>query len=838
MRKIRSIAAVLLTAVLMTALPVLPAGEVEAGGYTVAINTSTFPDPALRSFVKDNYSPDDWVLTQEEIEKVTVMDLYDKGIQNIQGVNYFENLETLILSGNPLNCTLNLSYNKKLTYLAAGNCGLKGIVLLANPDLRVLDLDNNPDLHSVNVSNLKDLEFLTLNNTPVSKLVVTSNTNLHQLACQNCGLSKLDVSNNTKLEYLDCSMNSIDSLNVRNCPDLHTLYCGSNPMTSLDISKNTKLYSLYIYDVPLQDIDITNSPILCDLYRDGVKETDYNVTTYSYGLPHDNDIPKTWYRMMVKSSTVVLITRTITVKWSSIDGKKVKPDKVYKIREGNTFSNWFYDHEEELDEYFKTDGYYPMDNYLPTSPMTAFKDSDDFNHNVKFPEYLVKKDVTVYYYMLKPYDKVSLEVDSPVCGTSTSSGSTDPVLISDQIDDYVSFWKSAKDTTKSYEGNFEAGGTYVAEVYGHINYGYCLDKKTKIDLNGMEVVKAPQFSDGDDEIGGMFKVKGDHDWGKASYSWSSDNSKVTATAACNKHKDKTLKETVNTTSKVTKQPTTTSTGTKVLTATFSNSHFATQTKTVTIPSLTPTPKPDAAGVGGFVDRLYQEVLGRNADPNGKADWIDRVMTKGKTGADIALGFLFSPEFLNKNMDNGDFLEILYKVFFDRKSDPAGKADWLNRMANGWTKSQVIWGFINSTEWANVCLKYGIPSGGTGIPNATIEPNEKVIAFATRLYKTCLGREPEPEGLKNWSLQLANMKVSGTAAAKGFFFSQEFIDHNYSNDEFVKRLYRTFMGREADTAGYNDWMGRLAAGATREDVFYGFANSPEFQKICADYGILR
>ena len=256
------------------------------------------------------------------------------------------------------------------------------------------------------------------------------------------------------------------------------------------------------------------------------------------------------------------------------------------------------------------------------------------------------------------------------------------------------------------------------------------------------------------------------------------------------------------------------------------------------PTGNPTGTPKASGVEGFVDRLYDKVLGRKADSTGKQYWIDKVMKEGKTGADIAKGFLYSPEFLNKDMDNGAFLEILYNVFFDRASDAGGKQYWLGKMSGGMSKQDVIMGFINSTEWANVCLSYGIPSGGTGIANKTIEPNEKIVAFAERLYTTCLGRKSDANGLRDWSVKLANMKVTGTAAAYGFFFSKEFTDSNYLNDEFVRRLYKTFMDRDPDPAGFNDWMGRLARGATREEVFYGFANSAEFGRICADYGILR
>ncbi len=255
---------------------------------------------------------------------------------------------------------------------------------------------------------------------------------------------------------------------------------------------------------------------------------------------------------------------------------------------------------------------------------------------------------------------------------------------------------------------------------------------------------------------------------------------------------------------------------------------------------TPAPLPPESelGIAEFVERLYSVALGRPSDPAGKADWINRVMTQGYTGADVAKGFLFSPEFLGMDMSNDQFVEVLYKTFFDRAGDPDGKADWLNRMANGWTKENVIMGFIDSTEWANLCMTYGIPSGGQGVPNIVVQPSEGVWAFCTRLYTTCLNRDYDPNGLADWADRLANMKVTGTSAAWGFFFSTEFEAQNVSDEVFVTRLYRTFMGREPDPAGQADWMSRLTAGASREDVFYGFANSPEFGQICMSYGILR
>ena len=91
---------------------------------------------------------------------------------------------------------------------------------------------------------------------------------------------------------------------------------------------------------------------------------------------------------------------------------------------------------------------------------------------------------------------------------------------------------------------------------------------------------------------------------------------------------------------------------------------------------------------------------------------------------------------------------------------------------------------------------------------------------------------------DWATKLANMKITGTAAAHGFFFSDEFVNHNFDNAEYITRLYRTFMGREPDQGGFEYWMGRFSQGASREEVFQGFAQSKEFGEICASYGILR
>ena len=111
-------------------------------------------------------------------------------------------------------------------------------------------------------------------------------------------------------------------------------------------------------------------------------------------------------------------------------------------------------------------------------------------------------------------------------------------------------------------------------------------------------------------------------------------------------------------------------------------------------------------VGGFIDRLYNVVLQRDADPTGREYWIGQ-LASGSTGAGIARGFFFSREFLARQFSDEEYLEILYHTFFDRASDPTGRAYWLGRMNSGTSRSEVYDGFVNSVEWSNLCVRYGI-----------------------------------------------------------------------------------------------------------------------------------
>jgi len=240
----------------------------------------------------------------------------------------------------------------------------------------------------------------------------------------------------------------------------------------------------------------------------------------------------------------------------------------------------------------------------------------------------------------------------------------------------------------------------------------------------------------------------------------------------------------------------------------------------------------------FVERLYVVALNRPSEPEGKAFWVEKVENGEYNGADCARFFLLdAPEFMNRNLGDSDFLEILYHTFYDRESDEAGKACWMNRLEEGTSRRDVVNDFIESTEWCNVCATYGVRSGA--IYHGAEFPSRNAINFATRLYTCCLGREPEEKGLQYWALALTNIEQTGCTAAKNFFKSEEFLNLHLKDDEYIRRLYTTFMDREPEGSEVAYWAGEIANdNQNRDSILAFFGQSEEFTAICRKYGIER
>jgi Ca2+-binding RTX toxin-like protein len=111
-----------------------------------------------------------------------------------------------------------------------------------------------------------------------------------------------------------------------------------------------------------------------------------------------------------------------------------------------------------------------------------------------------------------------------------------------------------------------------------------------------------------------------------------------------------------------------------------------------------------------IARLYDATLDRLPDPGGLAGWV-AAYEGGTSLATIAGAFVGSAEFQARYgaLSNQAFVEQLYRFCLNREGDPAGIAGWVNTLASGTSRAQVVIGFSESAE--HIALTAASWSGG-------------------------------------------------------------------------------------------------------------------------------
>ena len=116
------------------------------------------------------------------------------------------------------------------------------------------------------------------------------------------------------------------------------------------------------------------------------------------------------------------------------------------------------------------------------------------------------------------------------------------------------------------------------------------------------------------------------------------------------------------------------------------------------------------GVTRFVVRCYRLCLNREPDKVGLNSWCQGILDNTCSAKKTAYGFIFSTEFLNKNMSDDQYVTTLYRTFLDREPDADGKQTWINALNGGLTRFDVFNGFADSVEFKNLCESFGVNPG--------------------------------------------------------------------------------------------------------------------------------
>ena len=141
------------------------------------LDRSDFPDEVFSNYVFLQFDKDgDGLLTADERDQADRIDVDNAGVKNIEGIEYFPHLVSLMCDGN----------------------GLTHIDVRAN----------------------KELQILTINDNAISSIDLTRNEQLTQFYCRNNQLTSLDLSGNPHLTHLDCKNNYLETVDTSNNGEL------------------------------------------------------------------------------------------------------------------------------------------------------------------------------------------------------------------------------------------------------------------------------------------------------------------------------------------------------------------------------------------------------------------------------------------------------------------------------------------------------------------------------------------------------------------------------------------------------------------------------------------
>ncbi len=255
----------------------------------------------------------------------------------------------------------------------------------------------------------------------------------------------------------------------------------------------------------------------------------------------------------------------------------------------------------------------------------------------------------------------------------------------------------------------------------------------------------------------------------------------------------------------------------------------------------PDPTRPTSTLDGQIVRLYRAAFQRMPDSSSFVYWR-RQMLHGMSSDTMAALFAASPEFNARygRLGNGGFVDQLYTSVLGRGATTPERNFWIGQLDAGLSRADALLAFADSAEFQRRTGTAGLrPTGIASTGNPTPPPapapgpGSSDPAAASyegeirRLYLGYFGREPDRSGLTYWAAVRAG-GVPLVSVANEFAASAE-VRSRYGQTtygQYVDLVYNNVLGRAADRAGRQYWIGRLATGVTRGELMVAFTESPE------------
>jgi hypothetical protein len=179
-----------------------------------------------------------------------------------------------------------------------------------------------------------------------------------------------------------------------------------------------------------------------------------------------------------------------------------------------------------------------------------------------------------------------------------------------------------------------------------------------------------------------------------------------------------------------------------------------------------------------IARLYEAVLGRDANAAETAYWLD-AHRNGASLNVIANDMAHSAE--AGQLNNEQFVAALYERALDRVPSQSEMIGWLNKLNSDADRGSVAVEFVNQAEKLDMTYGLDIGSSDAGV--------------LVRLYHSAFGRAPDQDGLNYWLGQLEQGALIGDVADA---FARAMVPDSLpvvvSDAAFIQQVFITALNR--------------------------------------------
>ena len=231
----------------------------------------------------------------------------------------------------------------------------------------------------------------------------------------------------------------------------------------------------------------------------------------------------------------------------------------------------------------------------------------------------------------------------------------------------------------------------------------------------------------------------------------------------------------------------------------------------------------------IIRRAYQDILGRDPDPQGMSTYRSNIIDRGWTEQDVREALRNSPEYQTGPARTASADRIIRRAYQDilgRQPDPEGLDTYRrNIIDRGWDEQDVRTALRRSQE------RHDVVRGQRAVSDAEAED------IVRRAYQSVLKREPDASGMREYKARILNDRWTEQQVVSALRSSPERHEvvrgqraiSDAEATEMVRRAYQSVLNREPDAGGLRDYKARVMNDRwTEQQLANALRNSDEYR----------